>query len=163
MLMTREDAKPEDWRPLGKSALALKDFATAEKAFNSLLAAIKEPMPRAASFNELAQAQLGLQRYADAQRSIEQGLQLQADGPVNAELRTTAGDIQAHQHRWSDAAKTYESVTVIIDDENITPCAGEKAVEAYRKNGDEDVAKKLLNKLESRYPEYFQARKSKAK
>ena len=50
-------------------------------------------------------------------------------------------------------------MTVIIDDENITPGAGEKAVDAYRRAGLEDEAKKLLNRLQSRYPEYFQNKK----
>jgi hypothetical protein len=52
-------------------------------------------------------------------------------------------------------------VTAVIDDESITPRAGEKGVEAYRKAGLEEEAKKLLNKLRSRYPEYFQNKKSK--
>jgi TolA-binding protein len=156
MLMTREDAKAEDWKPFGKSALALKDFPNAEKAFSSLLASIKEPLPRAESFNDLAQAQLGAGKFREAQASVEQGLKLQPDGSVNAELRITAGDIQAAQERWLEAAKTYESVSVIIDDENVTPRAGEKSVACYLRAGEEDVAKKLLNKLKSRYPEYFQ-------
>lgn len=156
MLMTREDAKAEDWKPFGKSALALKDYANAEKAFKSLLAAIKEPLPRAESFNDLAQAQLGAGRFQDAQSSVEEGLKQQPDGSVNAELRITAGDIHAAQQHWLDAAKTYESVSVIIDDENVTPRAGEKSVACYRRAGEEEVAKKLLNKLQSRYPEYFQ-------
>ena len=49
----------------------------------------------------------------------------------------------------------------MIDDENLTPRAGEKAVAAYRSAGMEEEAKKLLNKLQSRYPEYFQNKKPK--
>jgi TolA-binding protein len=156
MLMTREDAKPEDWKPFGKSALALRDYASAERAFISLLAAIKEPLPRAESFNDLAQAQLGAGKFKEARASVEEGLKLKPDGAVNAELRVTAGDIQAAQEQWLDAAKTYESVSIIIDDENVTPRAGEKSVACYRRAGEEEIAKKLLNKLQSRYPEYFQ-------
>jgi lipopolysaccharide biosynthesis regulator YciM len=162
LLMARDDAKPEDWRPLGESSLALKDWAGAEKAFGSLLAALKDPAPRAESFNRLAQAQLGARKYGEAQSSIQQGLTLQPDGFINAELRVTAGDVLAAQEKWTDAAKAYEAVTVIIDDENLTPRAGEKAVQAYRKAGEEDAAKKLLNKLQSRYPEYFQNKKAKS-
>ena len=162
ILMKREDAKPEDWRPLARSALAIKDFATAEKGFTSFLASIKEPIPRAEAFNDLAQSQLGLSKFNDAQGNVEQGLKLQPDGPINAELKVTAGDILAQQQKWVDAARTYESVTAIIDDEAVTPRAGEKAVEAYRKAGEEDTAKKLLNKLQSRYPEYFQNKKKKS-
>jgi len=161
MLTRREDAKPEDWGKLGKSELALNDWAGAEKAFTSLLPALKDPGPRAESYNDLAQAQLGGRKFTEAQSSVQQGLTLQPDGFINAELRVTAGDILAAQEKWTDAAKTYEAVTVIIDDESVTPRAGEKAVQAYRKAGDEDSAKKLLNKLQSRYPEYFQNKKAK--
>jgi TolA-binding protein len=162
MLMAREDAKPDDWRPLGESFLALKEWAGAEKAFSALLQSLKDPAPRADCLNSLAQAQLGAGKYDDAQSCVQQGLTLQPDGFINAELRVTAGDILAAQEKWTDAAKAYEAVTVIIDDENVTPRAGEKAVEAYRKAGEEDAAKKLLNKLQSRYPEYFQNKKAKS-
>src|SRR4030095_5584909 len=95
-------------------------------------------------------------KFKEARASVEEGLKLKPDGAVNAELRVTAGDIQAAQEQWLDAAKTYESVSIIIDDENVTPRAGEKSVACYRRAGEEEIAKKLLNKLQSRYPEYFQ-------
>jgi hypothetical protein len=44
----------------------------------------------------------------------------------------------------------------VIDEEAVTPRALEKAVAAYQKAGDEAEAKKTLNLLQSRYPEYFQ-------
>jgi tetratricopeptide (TPR) repeat protein len=159
-LMTREEAKPEDWRPLGRSALALKDYPAAEKAFTSLLAALQDPVPKAETFNDLAQSQLGSGNFSAAAASVEAGLKLQPDGPVNAELKITAGDVLAGESKWLDAAKTYEAASIVIDDENISPRAGEKAVESYRKAGDEEAAKKLLNRLQSRYPEYFQNKKS---
>jgi TolA-binding protein len=159
IMMKREDAKAEDWRPLGRSALAIKDFANAESAFTELLKSMKEPAVKAEAFNDLAQAQLGLAKYPTAQSSVEDGLKLQPDGEINARLKVTWGDILGAQQKWQDAAHMYESVTAIIDDEAITPIAGEKAVEAYRKAGEDETAKKLLNKLQSRYPEYFQGKK----
>jgi len=99
-------------------------------------------------------------KYSDAQGDVDEGLKLQPDGDVNAKLRVSAGDIQAAQSKWLEAAKIYENVTAVIDDEAITPRAGEKAVEAYRKAGMEEDAKKLLNRLQSRYPEYFQNKKA---
>ena len=60
----------------------------------------------------------------------------------------------------SDAgAKIYESVAVIIDDEDITPRALEKGIEAYQKAGKDAEAKRLLNTLQSHYPEYMQRKK----
>ena len=161
MVAAREDVKPVDFRDYGRSAHALKDFAKAETAFASFLGVVKEPGPRAEGLNDIAQARIGLKKFAEAQAAINEGLKLQPDGTINAELRVTAGDIQAAQGKWEEAAKIYATVTAVIDDEAITPQAGEKAVEAYRKAGLEEEAKKLLNKLQSRYPEYFQNKKAK--
>lgn len=162
MLAAREDVKPVDFRAYGRASHALKDDARAESAFTSFLAAVKEPVPRAEGLNDIAQARIGLKKFADAQAAVDDGLKLQPDGAINAELRVTAGDIQAAQAKWAEAGKIYESVTSVIDDENLTPRAGEKAVAAYRSAGMEEEAKKLLNKLQSRYPEYFQNKKPKA-
>jgi TolA-binding protein len=161
MLAARDDVKAVDFRALGRSALALKDCDKAVGAFTSFLGAVKEPAPQAEVQNDLAQALIGLKKYAEAQGADDAGLKLQPDGEINAKLRVTAGDIQAAQLKWLEAAKIYESVTAVIDDEAITPRAGEKAVEAYRKAGVEEEAKKLLNKLQSRYPEYFQNKRAK--
>jgi outer membrane protein assembly factor BamD (BamD/ComL family) len=57
------------------------------------------------------------------------------------------------------AAKIFESVSVVIDDESVTPVALELGVEAYRSAGEDADAKRLLNLLQSRYPEYAQRRK----
>ena len=161
MLTARSDAMPVDIRALGRSSLALGAHQEASAAFSSFLGLVKEAAPRAEGLNDLAQAQIGLSQFAEAQNSVNEGLKLQPIGEINAKLRVTAGDIQAAQARWPEAAKIYESVTVIIDEESITPGAGEKAVNAYRKAGLDEEANKLLNRLQSRYPEYFQNKKAK--
>jgi hypothetical protein len=50
----------------------------------------------------------------------------------------------------------------VIDDEAITPRALEKSINAYRKASKEAEANKLLNTLQSRYPEYYQKKTAKA-
>ena len=50
----------------------------------------------------------------------------------------------------------YVSVSVILDDDQITPRALELAVKAYERAGKSAEAKKTLNTLQSRYPEYIQ-------
>ncbi len=160
MLITRGNAKPADLRAYGASALALQASDEAITAFQKLIDAADEPIRKAEGYNGLAQACIELRKYPEAQRAIDAGVALQPEGPVNAALRTTAADILAAQQKWLEAAKLYESVTVIIDDENLSPRAGEKAVAAYQKAGEEEIAAKLLNKLQSRYPEYFQNKKA---
>jgi tetratricopeptide (TPR) repeat protein len=155
MLAARDDVKPEDLRALGRSALALSDFAKAVSPFTSYLAVVKDPAPRAEVLNDRAQALVGLFKYSDAQGDVDEGLKLQPDGDVNAKLRVSAGDIQAAQSKWLEAAKIYENVTAVIDDEAITPRAGEKAVEAYRKAGMEEDAKKAPESAAEPLPGIF--------
>jgi TolA-binding protein len=69
-----------------------------------------------------------------------------------------AGDLQRAQGNLEQAAKVYESVAV-IDHEQVTPAALEKAVETYRELGRDADARRLLNKLQSRYPEYAQRKR----
>ena len=90
---------------------------------------------------------------------MTEALSLQADGRLNAEARIVSGDIQTGRGNHEEAAKIYESVSVIIDDEDVTPRALEKAVESHHKAGNETDARRLLNTLQSRYPEYSQRKK----
>ena len=57
------------------------------------------------------------------------------------------------------AAKLYESVSIAFDDDQISPQAMEKAYSAYRTAGKTKESQAILNKLQSRYPEYAQDRK----
>jgi len=75
---------------------------------------------------------------------------------MNGRARIVAGDIQMARGNFSEAAKLYESVATILDNDEVTPAALEKAVEAWKAAGDEGRSKKTLNTLKSRYPEYLQ-------
>jgi TolA-binding protein len=91
---------------------------------------------------------------------VDQALTLQPEGKLNGEGVIAAGDILTAQGQFEQAAKTYASVAALLDDEEVTPRALEKAVEAYRKAGKEAEAKKTLNLLQSRYPEYLQQKRT---
>ena len=82
--------------------------------------------------------------------------------PETMEVITVQGPIPpaqmgityTHEHLVIDAMDHYPSYEFVIDDEDITPRALEKAVEAYTKSGNEAEAKKTLNLLQSRYPDH---------
>src|SRR5690606_12642165 len=80
--------------------------------------------------------------------------QLQPEGRLNAQGRMLAGTALAAQEKWEEAAKTFMGISLLFDDPSITPGALEQAIIAYRKMGNEEQAKKTLNTLQSRYPEY---------
>jgi TolA-binding protein len=158
MLIKRGEAKPADFLQLAKSRLHLNQFAEATDVLEKYLATVKEPLSRALGLLDLATAQIGTKDFAGAQKSVDVAIRLQPEGKLTGEARIVAGDIKAAQEQWDEAAKLYSSVAVILDLEDVTPRAMEKAVNAYRRAGKEAEAAKELNKLLSRYPEYGQAK-----
>lgn len=159
LMSKRDDAKADDFLNLGRSELRLGNFKEAVPALSNYLKAAKEPAPRCVGLIALSQSQIGLGEFDAAQKSADEALTLQSEGRLNVEGRIVTGDIQMGRGNFEQAAKIYESVTVIIDDEDVTPRALEKAIEAYQKSGKDAEAKRLLNTLKSRYPEYMQRKK----
>lgn len=158
ILTAREDAKPADYLKLAKSRLELQQFAVASQVLTKYLTQVKEPPSRALGLLDLAGAQIGTKDFAGAQKSVDEAIRLQPEGRLTGEARIVAGDIKAAQGQWEDAAKLFSSVALILDNEEVTPRAMEKAVNAYKRAGKEPEAAKELNKLLSRYPEYGQAK-----
>jgi TolA-binding protein len=156
----RDDAKPEDFLNLGKSQLHLGKFKESAAALGEYLKNVKEPAPRCAGFIASARAMIGLGDFDGAQKAADEALTQQSEGRLNAEARIVTGEIQVGRGNSEAAAKIFESVTVIIDDDEITPRALEKAIEAYEKSSNATEAKRLLNVLQSRYPEYVQRKKN---
>jgi lipopolysaccharide biosynthesis regulator YciM len=81
-------------------------------------------------------------------------IRVQPEGPLNAEARIVAGDIQVAQKNFDAAAKLFESVSIVFDDDQIAPASMEKAYYAYRSGGKLKESLTVLNRLQSRYPEY---------
>lgn len=160
-LSARPDARFDDFLELGHTFVLLREFDKAALPLQKYLDSTTDPAARAQGLLMLAKAEIGMKRFEDTKKSLDEALTLQPDGPINAETRIVAGDSLGAQEKYDEAAKVYESVSVIIDDEDITPRALEKAVDAYRKAGRDAEANKLLNTLQSRYPEYFQQKNRK--
>lgn len=156
MLTPRDEAVADDWLFLGRSRLKLNKYPDAIEALQAYLGRVKDPVPRATGSLELAQAQIGKGDFSAAQKAVDEALALQPEGILNGEGRIGAGDIQMAQGNYEEAAKIYRSVSAVLDEEPVTPRALEKAVAAYKKAGNEAEAKKTLNTLQSRYPEYYQ-------
>ncbi len=159
MIVPREDAQPRDWLVLGDTRLKLSKFEPSAAAFNKYLERVKEPPSRALGFLQLSKAQIGMKDYEGAMKSVNEALTLQQEGKINGEAKIVAGDVEMARGNFEEAAKLYMSVGAILDDEEVTPHALEKAITAYRNAGKEPEAKKTLNRLQSRYPEYFQKQK----
>jgi TolA-binding protein len=147
---------PDDFLFLGRSQQELGKYKEAVESIQSYLKSVKLPVPRATGLLTLAKSQISLKALDDAQHSVDEAVMLQPEGEISGRARIAAGDIQMARSNFAEAAKVYESVAVILDDPDVTPQALEKAVKAWKAAGAEDEAKKTLNKLQSRYPEYLQ-------
>jgi len=159
LLTKREDAKPDDFLNLGRSLLDLGDFKNAADPLDRYLRNTKEPIPRCVGLTALAQAQIGLRDFDAAQKAVDEALPLLNEGRLYALAKIADGDIQSGRGNFEAGAKRYEEISVLIDDEEVTPKALEKAIDAYEKAGKTEDAKRILNTLQSRYPEYFQRKR----
>lgn len=156
LLAPRAEATPDDAFLLGRARLRQQKYAESVEPLQTYLRSAKDPVPRANGLLELARAQAGMKQFDAAQKSVDEALTLQPEGSINGDGRISAGDIQMGRGHYEEAAKIYQAVGAVLDDESVTPRALEKAVEAYKKAGKEAEAKKTLNTLQSRYPEYLQ-------
>ena len=157
MLTPRDEATPDDFLFLGRSQHDLEKFKEATASIQTYLKSVKQPTLRARGLLTLAKSQIALKALDDAQKSADEALTLQPEGVINGEGRITAGDIQMARGNPAEAAKLYETVYATgIDDPEVTPRSLTKAIQAYRTAGNDEKVKKLLNILQSRYPEYFQ-------
>lgn len=139
---------------LAKSDVQIKNFQEALDVSNQFLAAAIEPADRAQGFLMLSKAQLGLQQFDAAIKSVEEALTLQPEGRLNAEARMQSGDIDVAKGDFANAARSYMSVALLYEDPEVTPDALERAYEAFQKAGNEPQADKTLSELRSRFPNY---------
>jgi TolA-binding protein len=135
MLIRREDAEPDDYLFYARTQLDLEQFEKAVEPLEKRLESVKDPLDRVQALLLLGEAQVGLKKLDAAQKTADAALTLQPDGVLNARARVLAGDIDVARGESEKAAKIYESVSVVIDDESVTPGALEKAVSAYRMAG----------------------------
>ncbi|MGA3169640.1 MAG: tetratricopeptide repeat protein [Chthoniobacteraceae bacterium] len=153
-LSTRDEVTPDDWLNLGQAELGAQQYPDAINAINKYLAAQSDPALQAQGLLALGQAQLESSKLDDAQASADKACSLQPEGLPNAQGRMLSGDIQVARGDFEAASKIYQSIAVIIDDPNVTPQAMEKAYDCLNRLGDSADAAKLLNQLQTKYPEY---------
>lgn len=149
-----EEVMPDDWLNLGRSQSGQQLFGKAIASLETYLGLVKEPYPKAVGLLALGQAQLGNRLFELAEKSAEQACSLQPEGKLNAQGRILLGDIAAGAGDHEKAARVYMSISVVFDDPQITPAALEKAAKAYQRAGKAAEAAKVINTLQSRYPEY---------
>ncbi|MEI8340875.1 MAG: tetratricopeptide repeat protein [Verrucomicrobiota bacterium] len=144
----------DDRLNLGRSQLRQGKYDEAVKTMRIYLEQVKQPFPRATGLLGMGEAQLGLSQYDDAKKSADEACSLQPEGRVNAEGLMLSGDILMAQQQYEEAARIYQKVALVFDDQEVTPQALEKACIALKTAGKAPEAAKVLNTLQSKYPEY---------
>ena len=153
-LCSRAEATPDDWLDLGKAELGSGEYAKAIDSVNKYLAGPGDPSSQARGLLVLARAQIASGKLDDAQASADKACSLQPEGLMNAQGRMLSGDIQVARKNDDAAAKIYQSIAVIIDDPDVTPIALKKAYDCLIREGDNPEAAKVLNDLQTKYPEF---------
>ena len=151
---------PEVWLQLARARIAQGKWDGAQDATQQYLK-ISASDPAARSLGLLVQgdAQIGMKRYDDAQKTIDEILQLQPEGTLNAKALLLRGKLEFTQGKYAQAAKSYMSVSVLYDDNELTPQALRAAAEAFEKAGEPGEATKAQEELKNRFPGFASADK----
>jgi len=153
-LSSRDEVTPDDWLNLGRAKLGEKQYPDAIDSINKYLAPQTDPVSQAKGLLVLGRAQLDAAKLNDSQASADKACALQPEGLPNAQGRMLSGDIQVARSDFDAAAKIYQSIAVIIDDPQITPLALQNAYNCLNRLGNTTQASKVLNELQTKYPEY---------
>ncbi len=144
---------------LARARLGLQKWDGALEASQKYLAGVSsEPDARAQGLLVEGEAHAGLKHYPEAQKCIDETLYIQPEGKLNARALLLRGKMEAAQGKFADAAKSYMSVAVLYDDEEITPLALRHAAEAFEKAGQPADAAKATDELKTRFPNFTTAK-----
>jgi tetratricopeptide (TPR) repeat protein len=147
-------ATPDIWILLSEARLGLGDFAGAGQAADKFLAAVSEPPAQARGNIAKARSEVGFQRFSNARQAVEQALFLQPEGRLNTEARIASGDIYFAEGDYDSAARAFLAVSVLSDDQILTPKALSRAAESYERANNPAEAEKALKELAERFPTY---------
>jgi len=118
-----EKTAPDIWAAHGESLLEIKDYAGGISALEHYLKAEQRPAQRARAFLLRGRGQFGLKQYEEAAKSVEEGLAIERETLVAAQLHLLSGDISAAQKRRTEAISSYTAVRVTWEDPVLTPTA----------------------------------------
>jgi TolA-binding protein len=144
---------PDTWLMLARARMSLEKWEPALDASRHYLElSAAEPVARAVGLIAQGDAQLGLKRYDEAQKSSDEALQLQPEGQLNAKARLLSGRVSFARGDYEQAGKSFMSVAVLYEDAEITPQALRRAAEAFEKAGRPEEAARAAEELKTRFP-----------
>ncbi len=146
---------PRDvWRFLGKSRIEAGDPEGALTALDHALAEELDPAWQADGKLDRGRALFDLERFDEAMKEVDEGLELRPQGRVAAGLHMLRGDLQMQQGRADEAVRSYILPVELMDDDDqvVKPLALHKLVTALNKAGKPQDAAKYQAQLDASYP-----------
>ena len=169
----KEPAQTKDtvWNVLGLASLEEGEFDEAVAALDNYLTVTAEAAVTAARPKALwskGRALLGLKKFDEADKAVDDGGKLVKEGKIHAQLEILKGDISAARgdslaaagdktgaaNEWKKAAGNYVVISQLYGDGDITPEALDKAVTTLEKLGEKEKAESLRKQLTGKYPDY---------
>lgn len=151
------ETRPDVWAFLGKARLNTGNFESAVQAFDHCLAVVTAPADRARALRDKGLALLGLKRWDEAVAAAREGLELQKEGRVNAELWMLLGDIEAGRGNDREAIANWIVPSQTFHDPQITPDALEKSARALERLGEPARAAEIRRQREEQFPDFTPA------
>ncbi len=142
------------WTYLARARIEMGKDAEALAALEKALEVAEDPFARARASLEIARANIGLKDFEAANAAVRKALEEVPEGPLNGEGLLLQGDIERAKGRYDEAAKAYVRVALLFDDPNLTPRALERAHLCFVQLGQDDEARKAMNDLRTRFPEF---------
>lgn len=136
-LVETKNAQQRQRAQLGLAMLLskLKNYGGAIEEWQSYRANYPADAQKSAVLEPLAQAYIGAAEFDKANKLAEQILTQNPEGEYNARGRMLLGDIAFAQRNYTEAAKIYSAVALLIDHPVITPLAKSRAEEARKLAG----------------------------
>lgn len=146
--------RPEIWTFMGRARTAQNKFKEAVEAFDNTLAQVSNPAERARILLEKGQALLYSDQIEEASLATTEGLDLQRQGRINAQLYILSGDIEMAKGNFSEALAAYIVPSQMFVDPKISPEAIHKSIGALKKMGNDSDAAELQKQLTEQFPSY---------
>ena len=149
-----EKTRAEIWTFMGRARVAQDKFEEAVEAYDHTLAQVSNPAERARILLEKGQALLYSGRLDGAASATNEGLDLQRQGRINAQLYILSGDVEMARGKYSEALAAYIVPSQMFVDPKISPEAIYKSIQALTKMDKASDAAELQKQLEDQFPSY---------
>jgi len=154
---------PDAWIQLAECQIRLGKFQAAAGPVEKYLETAREAGTRSRALLARARVRLGLKKFPEASADADEAMLLQPEGRLNAEGRLLQGDILQARGDYDGAARAYMTVSVLLNDPELTPRALQKAADAYKRANNRFESERALVELRERYPDFRTSPKSKPK